>query len=95
MTKQAEYITIEASIRKQTGKVPNRKIRQAGKIPGNLVEKSASTPITLDSKWLSKIWQNGKIFNLKLDSQEKKVRIKELQLASSTRKILHLDVIPL
>ena len=87
-----ELVTIEGKLREETGKGAARKLRAAGMIPANLLEKGKATSISIDPKWLSKAWQNGKQFNLVLDGATKKVTIKELQINAVKRSALHVDL---
>lgn len=85
-------IVIEAKLRSEFGKGYARKLRAQGKIPGNIIHQAKSTPIELDSKLLSKAWQADKTFVLDLGTDQKRVRIQELQLNSVKRTALHVDL---
>ena len=95
MTQQAELITIEASTREQTGKSFNRRLRKEGQVPANLVEKAKSTPLSINGKWISKVWQSGKVFNLDLNGTKRQVKIQDLQIDAVKRTLIHLDLMPL
>ena len=71
-----DLVTIQGYVRTGTGKGFCRKLRNEDKVPANLlgVEKEKSL-LELDAKWLSKAWQNGKKFNLKLCEETKAVEI--------------------
>tara|TARA_Y100001970_G_C13457172_1_gene473284 strand:- start:83 stop:367 length:285 start_codon:yes stop_codon:yes gene_type:complete len=88
----SQMITIEGNLRQQRKKSYCRSLRLAGKIPANILGKSESTPIELDSKWLSKAWQSGRKFNLKLGEDLRPVKIQELQVHATSRKALHVDL---
>lgn len=88
-----DLITIEGFLREETGKGFSRKLRKKNRIPANLlgVERKKSL-LELESKWLSKAWQSGKKFNLKLGNDIKPVLIKELQISAVKREALHVDL---
>lgn len=88
-----DLVTIQGFIRTETGKGFCRKLRKQERVPANLlgVEKEKSL-LELDAKWLSKAWQNGKKFNLKLGDEMKAVEIKELQISPVSREALHVDL---
>ncbi|NRA64337.1 MAG: hypothetical protein HRU19_07625 [Pseudobacteriovorax sp.] len=85
-------VTIEATVRTQTGKEYARKLRKNGKIPANLIEKDKSTSLELDPKWLGKAYQNGKKFNLTLEGNTREVKIQEICIHPTKRVALHVDL---
>ncbi len=87
-----ELITIEATARESRGKGSARKLRVAGEIPANILENGKATAIQLNPKWLSRAWQNGKVFNLSFGGATKKVRMHELQIDPLKRVALHVDL---
>jgi large subunit ribosomal protein L25 len=87
-----ELISIEGSKRDIKGKGAARKLRANGKVPANILQAGKATSITLDPKWLSRAWQNGKTFNLVLDGETKEVRMHELQIDPVKRTALHVDL---
>ena len=88
----SDLITIEASLREQTGKEYARKLRNAGKIPANLIGKGKATSIELDPKWLGRAFKTGKQFNLVLNGETKLVKIHEVHLDAVKRRPLHVDL---
>ena len=89
----SEVIKIEASVRKETGKNHNRKLRVAGKIPAVLLEKGKATSLSIDPKYLPKAWKSeGRQFELTLDGVSTNVRIQELQIDPVKRHALHVDL---
>ncbi len=90
----SEMITIEGKLRHNSGKNYNRKLRRAGQIPANINTGSAttSTLIEIDPKWISKVWQSGKQFNLLLEGNTRAVEIKEIHINPVKRDLYHLDL---
>lgn len=88
-----DLVTIQGFLREETGKGYCRKLRQQDRVPANIlgVEKKDSL-IEIEAKWLSKAWQNGKKFNLKIGDEVKTVSIKELQISPVKRQALHVDL---
>lgn len=92
MTKD-ELLTIEGSIRSTTGKGYNRKLRASGLIPAVMNDKEGkSISLEINPKRLSKVWQSGKKFLLKIGKDSQKVFIKELQIDVMRRDALHVDL---
>jgi large subunit ribosomal protein L25 len=86
-------LTIEGQIRTQTGKGYCRKLRAKGLVPANLLDgKNAPSAVEIASKWLSKVWQNGKVFKLSLSGNLKTVAIKEIQIDAVKRTVVHVDL---
>lgn len=86
-------VTIEGTLRENSGKSYSRKLRSKGLIPANIIGQAKSQPIQLDPKWLSKAWkQNERKFNLVLEGETKQVVIKELQVHPVKRHALHVDL---
>ena len=69
--KDNEQLTIEGAHRAEGGKGFNRKLRKQGLIPGSLMKDRKPLAIQLNPKLLSKAWQNGKKFLLKLKKYQK------------------------
>lgn len=88
----SDSVAIEGRKRDGVGKSYSRKLRKTGYIPANLIGKAQSSPIEIEAKWLSKAWQNGKTFTLKMDGSERQVKIQELQIHAASRKPLHVDL---
>lgn len=85
--------TIEANIRKNTGKGYARKLRKNGKVPAVLLEAGKSMLLEFDPKLLAKAYKgSNKKFNLSLDGNVKEVVIKELQIDKIKRTVLHVDL---
>ena len=95
MTEQGEGqgIVIVGKSRSETGKSYTRKIRKNGLIPANLLSNGKASSLEIESKWLSKAWQNGKTFSLSMDGQNKMVKIHELQIDPVSRNPLHVDLL--
>ena len=89
---EVELMTLEAQDREKIGKNNNRRLRRAGMIPANIIGKGKNRSVSLDPKWLSKIWQSGKKFNLSLDGDVKPVKIQELQINAVKRSAVHVDL---
>lgn len=88
-----DLVTIQGFKRENTGKGYCRKLRKQERTPANLLGVSKEESLLeLDSKWLSKAWQNGRKFNLKLSDKEVTVSIKELQISPVSRQALHVDL---
>jgi large subunit ribosomal protein L25 len=87
-------VTIEAEVRKESGKSYARKLRKTGKIPAVLLGKGASTPLELDPKWLHRAYEGeGKLLNLVLNGETKRVKIQEVQIDPIKRFPLHVDLL--
>lgn len=90
---EEEMVTITGKLRTESGKGYCRRLRVDGKIPGNILDKTKSTMIELESKWLSKAWKSGKKFKLALEGEkEVAVRIQELQINPVKRSAVHVDL---
>lgn len=89
-----KLVTIEAAVRKDTGKGANRKLRVSGKIPAVFYEKGKAQSLELDPKLLPKAWTGGKKFNLSMDGKTRLVKIQELQVEPVRRLALHVDLVP-
>jgi len=87
-----EIVTIEGKVRTGRKKGYARKLRLTGSIPGIILSKHGPTAIELETKLLSKAWQAGKVFDLLLDGQKKRVKIQELQIKAKKRTPLHVDL---
>ena len=93
MTKNDELLTIEGSLRSTTGKGYNRKLRAKGLIPAVINDKEGkSISLEINPKLLSKVWQSGKKFLLKIGKDSQKVFIQELQIDVMRREALHVDL---
>ncbi len=91
----SELVTIEASVRTETGKGPARRTRKAGKLPGALHSKGKVILISLEPKWLSKVCKTAdRVFNLVLDGKTQKVKVHELHVDPVKRTALHVDLMP-
>lgn len=89
-----DLVVVPASKRIKLGKSAARKVRKSGLLPGNfLLAGGTSQPITLEPKWLAKIWTSGGKLILKLDGQEHVVKIHEIQIDPVRRAPVHVDVI--
>lgn len=64
-----QLLTIEATKRESTGTSFCTKLRKNGKIPAVLCHQGKATHLTLDPKYLAKVWKGGKKFNLALDGK--------------------------
>lgn len=85
-------LSIEASVRTDSGKTYARKLRKAGKIPAVLLDKGKATLLVLEPKWLHKAYKDGKQFNLVLNGESKLVKIQEVQIDALKRSPLHVDL---
>lgn len=93
MAEVSDLLTIEGFLRTETGKGFCRKLRKEGKrIPANLLGQGDKSHLELESKLLSKVWKSGGVFNLKVENETKKAKIKELQVSPVSRLALHVDV---
>jgi ribosomal protein L25 (general stress protein Ctc) len=92
MTKKNELLTIDGSLRSETGKGYNRKLRKKGLIPAAISKDGKSINLELNPKLLSKAWQSGKEFILTLGKDSQKVFIQELQINVMTREALYVDL---
>ncbi|MCY4443748.1 MAG: hypothetical protein OXC44_02980 [Proteobacteria bacterium] len=92
VAKEKELV-VEAVVRKQLGKSVARKLRRRGMLPANILLKKGSLPIELHPKWLAKIWGDGGHFVLRLDGEDKRVRIHEIQLHPVKRVPVHVDLV--
>lgn len=90
---EQDITVVAASKRSAVGKSPARAVRRSGLIPGNILLKERSLPITLEPKWLAKIWkQEGGVFILDLEGERSKVKIHEVQIDPVKRVPLHVDL---
>lgn len=88
-----KQITIEAALRKETGKQYAKKLRKQGKIPANLMTKGQAKSIELDPKWLGRAYSQGKTFELTLEGETKTVKIHEVCIHPTKRTALHVDLV--
>lgn len=92
-----EQITIQSSLREETGKGPNRRLRVSGKVPAVLYgHKSQNMALTVDPKDIFRILhsQTGEntIFLLSVPGKENvNCLIKEYQLEPVSHNLLHAD----
>lgn len=89
---EVELMTLEAQDRDKTGKNSNRKLRRSGVIPANIIGKEGPKAVSLDPKWLPRIWQSEKKFYLSLNGDVKLVKIQELQINAANRSAVHIDL---
>ena len=90
----SSLITIKGNVRTELKKNECRRVRRNGKLPAILHHNSKKdqTTITIDPKWLSFAWKNGKVFNLEMDGKAKPVKITELQFNPVKRSPIHVDL---
>jgi ribosomal protein L25 (general stress protein Ctc) len=93
----SSLITIKGRVRSSDEKGKNvcYRLRKNGELPGNLVSGTQSTPITLDPKFLSVAWKNGRTFNFDLNGKVQQVSITELQIDPVKRSPVHVDLKPM
>ncbi len=90
----SELVSIEATIRTETGKGPARRARKAGKLPAALHTKGKVTLLNINPKWLSKACKTqAREFNLVLDGKTQKVKVQELHVCPVKRTALHVDLL--
>jgi ribosomal protein L25 (general stress protein Ctc) len=89
----SERIVIAGQNREVVGKNEARKLRSKGQIPANLLEKAKATSLSINPKWLSKVWQGDKIFDLDWNGTVRSVKIHELQIHPVKRTALHVDLV--
>lgn len=90
-----EQFVINATTRKETGKVVAKKIRAEGKIPAVAYnEKGESTMLVVDSAEFEKAWRSitkTTLVNLKIDGQDNMAYIKDTEYNILSDKCLHAD----
>ena len=91
-------LVIKAEIRKEVGKNAAGRLRRQGLIPAILYGGgTASQPLTLKKKDILEILksQTGEntIFRVTMDSQEKDVMLKDIQINPVTDELTHVDLI--
>src|SRR5262245_61025345 len=92
-----EQISIQSSIREETGKGPNHRLRAAGKVPAVLYgHKSKNVALTVDPKDIFRILHSqageNTIFLLTVPGRETvNCLIKEYQLEPISHSLLHAD----
>ena len=88
-----EEIRINAAIRKESGSRAARRLRREGKIPGTLYGKGVpAVSVVVDTLELEKALSRGsRILNVKLDGNELKAIVREVQHSPLTDQILHVD----
>src|SRR5262245_36009773 len=92
-----EQISIQSSIREETGKGPNHRLRAAGKVPAVLYgHKSKNVALTVDPKDIFRILHSqageNTIFLLTVPGRETiNCLIKEYQLEPVSHSLLHAD----
>lgn len=92
-TEEQNITVVAASKRSAVGKSSARAVRRSGLLPGNILLKERSLPITLEPKWLAKIWkQDDGVFILDLEGERSKVKIHEVQIDPVKRVPLHVDL---
>ena len=92
-TEKSKLIEVSASHRSEFGKSATRKIIKKGLIPAVVLKpKNQTLTITMDPKWLSRIWSQGGCFVLDLDGVKHKTKIHEVQLDPIKRVPIHVDL---
>lgn len=94
-------IAIQTTSRSDTGKGPNRRLRESGRIPAVAYGHGIDAPIsvTLDPKELEKAlknpWGMNALFDLEVDGEgtSHKVLAREIQRHPVTRRFLHVDFV--
>ncbi|HOP60333.1 MAG TPA: 50S ribosomal protein L25 [Candidatus Saccharicenans sp.] len=91
-------VVIKAETRKEVGKNAAGRLRRQGLVPAILYGgKTASQPLTLKKKDILEILksQTGEntIFRVTIDSQEKDVMLKDIQINPVTDELTHVDLI--
>ena len=91
-------LVIKAETRKEIGKNAAGRLRRQGLVPAILYGgKTASQPLTLKKKDILEILksQTGEntIFRVTIDSQEKDVMLKDIQINPVTDELTHVDLI--
>ncbi|MBP7794334.1 MAG: 50S ribosomal protein L25 [Candidatus Saccharicenans sp.] len=91
-------LVIKAETRKEVGKNAAGRLRRQGLVPAILYGgKTASQPLTLKKKDILEILksQTGEntIFRVTIDSQEKDVMLKDIQINPVTDELTHVDLI--
>jgi len=91
-------LVIKAEIRKEVGKNAAGRLRRQGLVPAILYGgETASQPLTLKKKDILEILksQTGEntIFRVTMDSQEKDVMLKDIQINPVTDELTHVDLI--
>ena len=91
-------LVIKAEIRKEVGKNAAGRLRRQGLVPAILYGgKGASQPLTLKKKDILEILksQTGEntIFRVTIDSEEKDVMLKDIQINPVTDELTHVDLI--
>lgn len=83
---------VEAALREQTGKGYARKLRRIDKIPAVIIGGGKSVTIELNPKPLAKIWQTDKRFVLDLAGEKRPALLKDVQIDTVKRTLLHADI---
>ncbi|HRD01503.1 MAG TPA: 50S ribosomal protein L25 [Candidatus Saccharicenans sp.] len=91
-------LVINAETRKETGKNVAGRLRKQGLVPAILYGgKTASQPLTLKKKDIIEILKSetgeNTIFRVTIDSEEKDVMLKEVQINPVTDELTHVDLI--
>ncbi|MGE0173866.1 MAG: hypothetical protein AB7T49_13810 [Oligoflexales bacterium] len=89
-------ITVEGNVRQISGKSYTRKIRRDGRIPAILKEKTASDNrmVEINPKWLAKIYATSeRTFLLDLGTEQKTVKITDVQVDKIKRIPIHVDLL--
>jgi len=93
MIERGELLTIDAKERQGSGKNYARKLRREGYVPAVFIQEKYSESLMIEPKWISKIWQSGRVFYLNYKGHLHKVKIQEIQLHASQRRLLHADFV--
>lgn len=94
--KMSALITVEGNVRQISGKSYTRKIRRDGRIPAILKEKTASDNrmVEINPKWLAKIYATSeRTFLLDLGTEQKTVKITDVQVDKIKRIPIHVDLL--
>lgn len=88
-----EEVRINATVREERGSRAVKRLRREGKIPGTLYGKGVpAISVVVDTVELEKVLSHGsRMLNVKLDSDELKAIIREVQHSPLTDEILHVD----
>lgn len=88
--------TLSASLRNQTGKGPNRRLRTEGRVPGILYGNGNDpTPLSFDPKEVVKLLEGplgrNSVTQIDIDGAQRMAIVKDLQVHPWKRKLLHVD----